>query len=174
MTDIVLRILGTGSRNLTDRALVRRALIEVLSTEGTGGDLPDVDEVLIVHGAQGYVDERTGETKGADLLIDQEAKALGMRTKPMPAKWRDPCRSECNHGPRKLNRSGQDYCQLAGFYRNQDMVDLRAYDLCIAFPLGRSVGTRDCIRRAAAAGIEVVLYEVVPMTAIDVTRKVTR
>lgn len=159
MTDIVLRILGTGSRLLTDRTLVRRALIEVLSTEGTGGDLPDVDEVLIVHGAQGYVDERTGETKGADLLIDQEAKALGMRTKPMPAKWRDPCRLECNHGPRKLNRHGQDYCQFAGFYRNQDMVDLWAYDLCIAFPLGRSVGTRDCMRRAVAAGIEVVPYE---------------
>jgi hypothetical protein len=174
MTDIVLRILGTGSRLLTDRALVRYALTEAVDAyqDREVGLLRC--EILVVHGAQGYVDQRTGETKGADLLIDQEAKALGMRTKPMPAKWRDPCRPGCSHGPRKLNRHGQDYCQLAGFYRNQDMVDLWAYDLCIAFPLGRSVGTRDCMRRAAAAGIEVVPYEGLLSNPVNVTRKVTR
>lgn len=156
---VLLRILGTGSRLLTDRALVRRALTDVLETEGPGHDLYAPDEILVVHGAQGYVDQRTGVTKGADLLIDQEAKSIGMLTTPYPAKWRDPCRPECDHGPRKRNRSGQDYCQFAGFYRNQAMVDLWEYYLCISFPLGRSVGTRDCMRRAKAAGIEVVPYE---------------
>jgi hypothetical protein len=34
------------------------------------------------------------------------------------------------------------------------MVDLGA-DLVLAFPLGKSEGTRDCIRRATAAGIHV-------------------
>jgi len=40
----------------------------------------------------------------------------------------------------------------AGPRRNQEMVDLGA-DLCLAFPLGESPGTKDCMRRALAAGI---------------------
>ena len=31
-------------------------------------------------------------------------------------------------------------------------------DLCLAFPLGESRGTRDCVRRADAAGIPVLNY----------------
>lgn len=46
----------------------------------------------------------------------------------------------------------------AGPMRNQRMVDLGA-DLCIAFPQGESRGTRDCMRRARAAGIPVVVVE---------------
>jgi hypothetical protein len=160
MIDIVeVRLLGTGSRLLTDRALVHRALTDVVD------ELQDRDvclqrgEILIVHGGQGYVDRRTGITKGADLLIDQDARSMGLSVKPVPARWRDPCRPECNHGPRKVNRFGQSYCQFAGFYRNQEMVDLCEYHRCITFPLGRSVGTRDCMRRAQAAGIGVVPYE---------------
>lgn len=43
----------------------------------------------------------------------------------------------------------------AGIIRNQLMVDLGA-DVCHAFPLGKSVGTRHCMSRAIAAGIPVV------------------
>lgn len=44
--------------------------------------------------------------------------------------------------------------RAAGPIRNQEMVDSGA-DVCLAFPLGASRGTRDCMRRAAAAGIPV-------------------
>lgn len=43
----------------------------------------------------------------------------------------------------------------AGPRRNQQMVDLGA-DVCVAFPGPDSRGTWDCVRRARAAGIEVV------------------
>ncbi len=43
----------------------------------------------------------------------------------------------------------------AGVRRNAEMVAAGA-DVCLAFPLGESRGTRDCMRRAKAAGIKVV------------------
>jgi hypothetical protein len=46
----------------------------------------------------------------------------------------------------------------AGPERNQRMVDLGA-DVCLAFPLANSRGTRDCMRRAEAAGIPVKVVE---------------
>lgn len=42
----------------------------------------------------------------------------------------------------------------AGHMRNQKMADLGA-DVCLAFPFTHSRGTRDCMERARAAGIEV-------------------
>lgn len=44
--------------------------------------------------------------------------------------------------------------RAAGPLRNKAMVDAGA-DLVLAFPLGRSAGTRGCMRLAAAAGIPV-------------------
>lgn len=44
----------------------------------------------------------------------------------------------------------------AGPIRNQAMVDLGDYLACLAFPLGESRGTRDCMARAEAAGIPVL------------------
>lgn len=50
----------------------------------------------------------------------------------------------------------------AGVVRNQEMVDAGA-DVLLAFPLhlsaGPSIGTRDCIRRAKAAGIPTIIHE---------------
>lgn len=48
--------------------------------------------------------------------------------------------------------------KAAGPLRNQVMVDLGA-DICLAFPLGDSRGTRDCMRRAQAAGIPIINHE---------------
>lgn len=152
------RILGTGSRHLTNRTLIRRALLELLESYCDQPYDFRPGQVLVIHGAQGYT-RKDDVTIGADLLIDQEAKALEMLTDPHPADWRGPCRPECDHGPRKVNRWGQDYCQMAGMYRNTEMVNLQPRaDICIAFPLGASQGTQDCMRKAVAAGIEVVNY----------------
>lgn len=47
------------------------------------------------------------------------------------------------------------YGKVAGFVRNQEMVSLGA-DVCLAFPRGKSAGTRDCIARAENYMIPVV------------------
>jgi hypothetical protein len=148
-------ILVTGSRLITDRALVRNALRRTYEGhEGIGGDLLTPDEVLVRHGAQGTY--RDGKLfKGADMLADEEARKLGMRTDPQPADWHGPCRPECQPGHRRIGRGRRDYCPAAGNYRNTRLVELGA-DICLGFPLGVSRGTRDCMRKAQAAGIEVV------------------
>lgn len=45
----------------------------------------------------------------------------------------------------------------AGPIRNKQMVNLGA-DICLAFPLGESRGTRGCMRLAEQAGIKVINY----------------
>lgn len=75
-----------------------------------------------------------GGARGADALAWQAAMDLGARVEVYPADW--------SRGKR------------AGMERNQVMVDKGA-DVCVAFPIADSRGTRDCIRRARAAGIPV-------------------
>ncbi|MEV8638969.1 DUF2493 domain-containing protein [Streptosporangium sp. NPDC051023] len=80
-----------------------------------------------------------GHARGADRLADAWACRNGVEVERYPADW----------------ATGRG----AGPRRNAAMVALGA-DLVIAAPQGRSLGTRDCMRRAAQAGIEIV--EVTP------------
>ncbi|GCD94058.1 SLOG family protein [Embleya hyalina] len=111
------RILTTGSRHWTDATAIKAAITDTLTEYG-----PDA---TVVHGA----------APGADTLVDQVARSLGLPTERHPAQWRARGRS-------------------AGPIRNQQMVDLGAV-VCLAFPLAGSFGTADCMRRATAAGIPV-------------------
>jgi len=88
------------------------------------------EDTVIVHG-----DCPTG----ADRLAKEWAERFGIQQEAHPADWE-------THG------------KAAGPKRNQEMVDLGA-DVCLAFPLGESRGTRDCMRRASEAGIPVIDYD---------------
>ena len=85
-------------------------------------------EITIVHGG----------ARGADGFAHIWAIRNGFTVERHPANWR---------------MSGK----AAGFLRNQHMINLGA-DVCLAFPLGVSRGTRDCMRRAEAAGIPIRNY----------------
>src|SRR4030095_1068533 len=98
------------------------------------GDHPyskKLGEIVIVH----------GDSPGADQIAKLWALSLDgiMTQEAHPADW-------ATHG------------KAAGPIRNQEMVDAGA-DVCLAFPLGESRGTRDCMRRAETAGIPVINYE---------------
>lgn len=127
-----MRILITGSRNWRDRHAIAIALRDYL--RGAPADPP----VVIVHGSQCTEDRKTGELYGADYLSDEVALTWGFDRDPHPADW-------------------DRYGKRAGPIRNQAMVDLGA-NVCLAFPLGESRGTRDCMRRAEAAGIPVINF----------------
>lgn len=86
-------------------------------------------EVTVVHGAC---------PTGADAIADEMTHALGCQVERHPADW-------ATHG------------KAAGPIRNAVMVSLGA-DICLAFPLGESRGTRSCMRMARNAGIPVVEY----------------
>jgi hypothetical protein len=119
----VKRLLVTGSRFWSDRAVIHDALFAAWRELGPN--------TVLIHGAC--------HLGGADIIADEIWKGQGLLTEPHPADWK---------------RYGKD----AGPIRNQEMVDLGA-DLCLAFPLGRSTGTRDCALRAALAGIPVWYFE---------------
>ena len=91
-------------------------------------------DMLVIHGAC-----PTGADQWADEFVD-EWNEHGVRKKIFPAQWRI-------------------YGKKAGPLRNQEMVEFGA-DLCLAFPLGISVGTRGCMEMAQKANIPV--YEFYP------------
>lgn len=86
---------------------------------------PDHLRITIVH----------GNALGADYMAGELADQAGFRVEVHRAEW-------------------DKYGRFAGPVRNQKMVDLGA-DVCLAFPDAGSVGTWDCVKRAAMAGIRV-------------------
>lgn len=85
--------------------------------------------ILIVHGA----------ARGLDRLAGKLALDLGMNVLDLPAPW-------------------DQYGRGAGPIRNQAMIDLKP-DLVLGFPIGKSTGTRDCLRRAQGANIPTIVVE---------------
>ncbi|MFE3052289.1 SLOG family protein [Nocardia sp. NPDC059239] len=150
---MIFRLLVTGSRNWNDWHAVDHAFTGVLV------QLPAGSTLVVVHG--NCPDGRPRRPPGLDAIADRWARSpiIAARhpeytiiAEPHPADWERDCDSDCRHQPRRKN--GRLYCPMAGNLRNQDMVDLGA-DGCLGFPLPGSRGTRDCMRRARAAGIRV-------------------
>ena len=95
-----------------------------------------LDQVLRAHPDLVVVE---GGASGADLISKRWALWNDVRWEEYLADW-------AKHG------------KGAGPIRNQVMVDKGA-DEVLAFPLERSVGTWDCVRRAKAADIVVHVYK---------------
>jgi len=76
---------------------------------------------------------------GADAIAERIWEAHAFPVERHPADWE-------THG------------KAAGPLRNQQMVDLGA-DICLAFPLPDSRGTKHCMGAADKAGIPVVVHE---------------
>lgn len=136
----MIRILVTGSRLWTDVPLLASSLDDAAD---------DHDYVTLIHGRcdprttaddripwnDAAADSGLGPFLGADWHAHWHAVARGWLVEAYAANW-------FLHG------------NSAGPIRNQRMVDLRpAADVCIAAPLGKSPGTRDCMARAREAGI---------------------
>lgn len=129
------RVLVTGSREWADAAYVREALDHVAAVMGP---------FILVQG---------DSPKGLDAIAKQWAIETGIEHEDVPADWSRACGADCHHQPRW--RGGEPYCPMAGHLRNQEMID-RGAEVVLAFPLGRSPGTRDAMRRAKRAGIDVI------------------
>lgn len=82
----------------------------------------------------------SGMAKGADTLAVEFADFYGITTLKFPADW---------------NR----YKNGAGPIRNQKMIDEGKPNLCIAFLMPNSRGTRDMINRCLFEGIETIIIE---------------
>jgi hypothetical protein len=124
------RILVTGSRHWRDTSPVhaglRQALGQIYSKAQLNPILFNWSAVTLVHGG----------AHGLDTIAARVAVEWGMTVEPHKAEW-------------------HRYGRRAGHVRNHRMVTAGA-DICVAWPKGESVGTRDCMRLAAAAGIPVL------------------
>ena len=121
-----MKILVTGSRDWDDKNAIVRAL-----ARHSGGDFRNV---TVIHGDQ----------RGADKLAGIAATELGMKVVPYPADWKR-------------------YGDAAGPLRNLTMIVMEhanrekpPIDLCLAFPLPGSKGTRHMMTFAKHAGIRVI------------------
>lgn len=129
-----LVILVTGSRVYAEpgRMATGRKLIGDALAQAVRDAVADA--VVVRHGC----------CRGADMIADEWARAMqrlgrNVEIDGKPADW-------------------DRYGKAAGFIRNAQMVTAGA-DTCLAFPVGTSPGTRDCITRAQEAGIPVRIYE---------------
>ncbi|SEN88221.1 SLOG family protein [Nonomuraea pusilla] len=147
------RILVTGSRSWTDWVTVWTALEDAIEQAHAQG----YARYVVVHGGAKGADELAAKfcEDQAGWYSDYGNQTLTEECH--PADWGAPCRPTCRHGY-KIRADRTQYCPTAGVYRNQAMVDLGA-DLCLAFQVGNSKGTADCIRRAEKAGIPVRRYQ---------------
>lgn len=78
----------------------------------------------------------SGNAHGADFLAEKVWESLGWPIEKHPADW---------------DKNGR----AAGHIRNAEMANLGA-DVCVAFPLGESKGTRGMMKIAAKKGIPVI------------------
>lgn len=101
-------------------------------------DQQAVRDTLVTHMRKGDTLVSGACPTGADALCEQFWAPYGPVER-HPADW-------STHG------------RAAGPLRNQAMVDT-APDLVLAFPLGDSRGTWDCVRRARTAGLAVIVTE---------------
>jgi hypothetical protein len=131
-TNTLVRVLFTGSRDHQNPQFVIDTIKSFLKYY-------QVEELVFVHGD--CPNRPVGIAKG--MSVDQIAKRFaniyGIKEESHPANW-------------------NEFGKAAGFIRNQAMVDLGA-DMCLAFPFGKSNGTRHCAKQADKAGIEVRIYE---------------
>lgn len=137
----------TGSRGWNDPQVSREALQASLALLGAAAA-----GSVLVHGA----------ARGADALLADEARKLGMEPEAHPARWREHTEA-CPDWDRK-NTS----CKLAGFRRNTAMIQSGA-ELCLAFPTHgyelapgvdrqeTSRGTWNCAEEARDAGIPTLI-----------------
>lgn len=147
-------IILTGSRAWTDRLALETALFDVWHDALQVG----YDRIVLWHGDC---------PEGADALGDRWARANRIEVHGLAADW-DFCGPGCPPTPHRRQKRPGDrvhpgrldtYCPMAGPRRNNRLVIGRNAALCVAAPLGKSVGTRGCMKIAVAAGIPIRLVE---------------
>jgi hypothetical protein len=127
------RILVTGSREFADRPQMVRALSDASA-------IPGRDRQLVL---------RHGGARGADAVAD----AVWTDWHSLYARWLE---------PEVFMADWNQYGKKAGSMRNtrmlKELAEGEQVDVVLAFPLAKSIGTWDCIRKAEAMKIPIRNY----------------
>jgi len=127
-----MKVLIFGGRNFRDQSLMQHHL----------------DQFYIMHGHITYIIH--GDASGADSMGKMFARNwLGIPDLPFPADWKN---VDVPGAVIKTNQYG-DYNAIAGYQRNQRMIDEGQPDFGMGFPGGS--GTADMLKRLEAAGVPI-------------------
>lgn len=143
-----MRIIVTGSRDLTNRDLVWNEL----------GRFAPARKITVV---VGYDSERKIPSGADEFAYRWALVHEWAEPECHPANWERKCDVWCFHKPRFKTQiiGGTEvlvpYCPVAGNLRNTEMVESGA-DYCLGFyKVGaKNRGTRDCVRKCKGAGIK--------------------
>jgi len=134
----------TGGRDFTNRVVIFGVL----------DDLHAISPISeLVH----------GDARGVDTIARDWAHDRGVNETPFPADWQN---LDAPGAVIKCHPGGQPYNALAGFTRNQAMVDY-GIEVLVAFPGNR--GTRDMRRRATAADVLIIPISTSGKILVDAT-----
>lgn len=129
-----MRVLVCGGRDYDDRDHIWNTLTDLDAERGPF--------TIVIHGC----------ATGADNEAMLWAQAMpGRKHAPFRAAWSDLTQPNARI---KVRWDGSRYDAMAGFRRNQRMIDEGKPDLGIAFPGGK--GTADMVARLHKASIEVI------------------
>jgi YspA, cpYpsA-related SLOG family len=129
-----MRVLVTGSRDWSDGKTLQDALTYTY-LDWKKSDPPAEEDFVVVHGA----------ARGADTLAGAWVESIGkvdthIKVETHPANW-------------------EKYGNVAGHKRNQEMLDT-GIDLVLAFQVGKSPGTKGCVKMAKR--MDIVVKEFCP------------
>ena len=132
-------IVVTGSRTWTNESLIKSRL-EYWELHARNKE--DTLTVIV-----GY-DPVKQTPIGVDKMVYKWCKALGINVIPEPADWKNG----------RINYFGSRAVNMAGFDRNELMLDKHNPDLVVAFRAeGKSNGTDHCVKEARKRNIPVEL-----------------
>lgn len=137
---MTLRILGTGSRAHPEPAKVEK-ILEVFCSYAEAAYRWKYEPILVNGGCLTSPDDKKQGFKSVDEIFNDYAERF------------DDVHSEIHLA--EWNKHGR----AAGPIRNRKMVKLGA-DFCLGFPVGKSAGTRHCIREAQSHEIPTLIFEV--------------
>lgn len=126
-------VVTTGSRTWTDEAKIKSVLQDLQQEH---------DKLTIIVG----YNSRTKKPTGADKMVYKWCDVLNIKCIPEPADWKNG----------RVNYFGNRPVNMAGFDRNELMLDKHEPDLVVAFRArGISNGTDHCIIEARRRDIPV-------------------
>jgi hypothetical protein len=130
-------VVTTGSRTWTNESAVKEQLQDLQKFASKKGDGLSV--------VVGY-NPKTQKPGGADKMVYKWCEVLGIHCVTEPADW--------NNG--RIMRFGNRHVNMAGFDRNELMLDKYEPDLVLAFRAsGKSNGTDHCMKEARKRHIPV-------------------
>ena len=134
----ISRVIVSGGRNFNDRDFIFKIITDLDQSIGPFS--------CIIHGAASGVD--TEGMLWAQMMADS---GRPITHAPFVADWNNTSHPDAII---KYNKASKPYDALAGFRRNQRMLDDARPDALISFPGGK--GTKDMLERALKTDIQVI------------------